>query len=69
MDAGCLKRAWGHEDRWAGGSTHQRNGMCFRVGVTGPEHSFWDVSTAVWAGCLRMRWKGCPIASPLQHGA
>lgn len=67
-DTGCFKRALGHADRWAGGSVCQRNGMCFRVWVTGPEYSPRDISTAAWAGCPHMRLKGCPITSPQHHG-
>lgn len=66
-DTGCFKRAWGHTGRWAGGSSCPRNGTHFRDWVTGPEYSSRDVSTAVWTGCLCMRSKAYPIASPLQH--
>lgn len=27
-----------------------------------------ESNTAIWAGCLHAKLKGCPIASPQQHG-
>lgn len=64
----AFRRAWGHADRWAGGVTCQRNGMCFKSWVTRPKYSSKDVRTAVWSGCLHRRSKKQPFASHCNSG-